>query len=70
MLEKLLLNLFARNCSPLGDRLCCLPRRFPPTYGKYASSRSSSAPRLSSKGLAVTGGPLGDLGLCCTIDRP
>ena len=30
--------------------------RFPPTYGKYASSRSSSVPRLSSKGLAVTGG--------------
>ena len=62
------------NCQPLGDRLCCLPRRFPPTYGKYASSRrfpptyekvrlrsvnrksSSSAPRLSSKGLAVIGG--------------
>ena len=32
------------------------PSRFPLTYEKYASSRSSSALRLSSKGLAVTGG--------------
>ena len=52
-----------RNGSPLGDRLCSLLRRFPPTYGKYASSRCKSkkllvgtSPRLSSKGPAVTGG--------------
>ena len=50
------------NCSPLGERLCCLPRRFRPTYGKYASSRGKAnkllvgtSPRLSSKGRAVTG---------------
>ena len=52
-----------RNGSLLGDRLCCLPRRFLPTYEKYASSLGKSkkllvgtSPRLSSKGLAVTGG--------------
>ena len=51
------------NGSLLGDRLCCLPRRFPPTYEKYASGLGKSkkllvgtSPRLSSKGLAVTGG--------------
>ena len=48
------------NGSSLGDRLCCLPRRFPLTYGKVRlpsvnRKSSSSAPRLSSKGLAVTG---------------
>ena len=42
------------NGSPLGDRLCCLPRRFLPTYGKYfllqSLKRLSHKPRGSERG--------------------